>query len=177
LYIIMTKSGPYFFADTTVNVNPSAEELADITELVAEAVQNLNITPKIALLSYANFGSSEGPESIKMRDAVKILHERNPNLIVDGELQANFALNNEMLKEQFPFSPLVGNRVNTLIFPNLAAGNIAYKMMQEIGESEAIGPLLLGMKNPVHILQLGSSVREIVNMVTLAVVDAQVSSK
>lgn len=177
LYIIMTKSGPYFFADTTVNVNPSAEELADITELVAEAVQNLNITPKIALLSYANFGSSEGPESIKMRDAVKILHERNPNLIVDGELQANFALNNEMLKEQFPFSPLVGNKVNTLIFPNLAAGNIAYKMMQEIGESEAIGPLLLGMKNPVHILQLGSSVREIVNMVTLAVVDAQVSSK
>lgn len=177
LYIIMTKSGPYFFADTTVNINPTAEELADITELVAEAVQNLNITPKIALLSYANFGSSEGPESIKMREAVNILHERNPNLIVDGELQANFALNNEMLKEQFPFSPLVGNKVNTLIFPNLAAGNIAYKMMQEIGESEAIGPLLLGMKNPVHILQLGSSVREIVNMVTLAVVDAQVSSK
>jgi len=177
LYIIMTKRGPYFFADTTVNVNPTAEELADITELVAEAVQNLNIKPKIALLSYANFGSSEGPESIKMREAVSILHERNPNLIVDGELQANFALNNEMLKEQFPFSPLVGNNVNTLIFPNLAAGNIAYKMMQEIGESEAIGPLLLGMKNPVHILQLGSSVREIVNMVTLAVVDAQVSSK
>lgn len=177
LYIMMTKSGPYFFADTTINVNPTAEELADITELVAEAVQNLNITPKIALLSYANFGSSEGPESIKMREAVAILHKRNPKLIVDGELQANFALNNEMLKEQFPFSPLVGNKVNTLIFPNLAAGNIAYKMMQEIGESEAIGPLLLGMKHPVHILQLGSSVREIVNMVTLAVVDAQISSK
>jgi len=175
LYIIMTKTGPYFFADTTINVNPSAEELADITVLVAKAVSNLNITPKIALVSYANFGSADGPESIKMREAVRILHDTQPDLLVDGELQANFALNNEMLKEQFPFSRLVGHQVNTLIFPNLAAGNIAYKMMQEIGGAEAIGPLLLGMNNPVHILQLGSSVREIVNMVTLAVVDAQAS--
>jgi malate dehydrogenase (oxaloacetate-decarboxylating)(NADP+) len=175
LYIIMTKSGPYFFADTTININPTAEELAEITVLVAKAVSNLNITPKIALLSYANFGSSEGPESIKMREAVKILHDTHPDLHVDGELQANFALNNQMLKEQFPFSSLVGHQVNTLIFPNLAAGNIAYKMMQEIGGAEAIGPLLLGMNRPVHILQLGSSVREIVNMVTLAVVDAQAS--
>ncbi len=173
LYIMMTKKGPYFFADTTVNINPTAEELAEITVLVAKAVQNLHITPKIALLSYANFGSSEGEDSIKSREAVRILHEKHPNLIVDGELQANFALNGEMLQEQFPFSKLAGQQVNTLIFPNLSAGNIAYKLMQEIGGAEAIGPLLLGMKKPVHVLQLGSSVREIVNMVTLAVVDAQ----
>jgi malate dehydrogenase (oxaloacetate-decarboxylating)(NADP+) len=176
LYIMMTKKGPFFFADTTVNVNPTAEELADITVLVAQAVSNLNITPKIAMLSYANFGSSEGPDSIKVREAVKILHEKHPHLKVDGEIQANFAVNNDMLKEQFPFSTLVGHQVNTLIFPNLAAGNIAYKLLQEIGESEAIGPLLLGMKKPVHVLQLGSSVREIVNMITLAVVDAQAKS-
>jgi malate dehydrogenase (oxaloacetate-decarboxylating)(NADP+) len=176
LYIMMTKKGPFFFADTTVNVNPTAEELANITVLVAQAVSNLNITPKIAMLSYANFGSSEGPDSIKVREAVKILHENHPHLKVDGEIQANFAVNNAMLKEQFPFSTLVGHQVNTLIFPNLAAGNIAYKLLQEIGESEAIGPLLLGMKKPVHVLQLGSSVREIVNMITLAVVDAQAKS-
>ena len=177
LYIIRTKTGTYFFADTTVNVNPTAREIADITVLVAQAVTNLNITPKIALLSYANFGSAEGPESIKMREALQILHAEHPTLTVDGEMQANFAFNNEMLKEQFPFSSLVGHKVNTLIFPNLAAGNIAYKMMQEIGGAEAIGPLLLGMKNPVHILQLGSSVREIINMVVLAVVDAQSRDK
>lgn len=173
LYIMMTKKGTFFFADTTVNMNPSAEELAEITVLVAQAVQNLNIEPKIAMLSYANFGSAEGDDACKVREAVKILHQKHPNLIVDGEVQANFALNNTMLKEQFPFSTLANHKVNTLIFPNLAAGNIAYKLMQEIGESEAIGPLLLGMNKPVHVLQLGSSVREIVNMVTLAVVDAQ----
>lgn len=173
LYIMMTKKGTFFFADTTVNMNPSAEELAEITVLVAQAIQNLNIEPKIAMLSYANFGSAEGDDACKVREAVKILHEKHPKLIVDGEVQANFALNNTMLKEQFPFSTLANHKVNTLIFPNLAAGNIAYKLMQEIGESEAIGPLLLGMNKPVHVLQLGSSVREIVNMVTLAVVDAQ----
>ncbi|HOY48894.1 MAG TPA: NADP-dependent malic enzyme [Flavobacteriales bacterium] len=176
LYIIMTKNGPVFFSDTTVNINPTAEELVDITILTADAVSNLNITPKIALLSYANFGSAEGADALKMREVARMLHERRPDLIVDGELQANFAMNNNMLKEQFPFSCLVDNKVNTLIFPNLAAGNIAYKLMQELASAEAIGPLLLGMKKPVHILQLGSSVREIVNMVTLAVVDAQAHS-
>lgn len=173
LYIMMTKRGPYFFADTTVNMNPSAEELAEITVLTAQAIKNLNIEPRIAMLSYANFGSADGPDAVKVREAVNILHKNHPDLIVDGELQGNFALNNDLLKEQFPFSTLVNNRVNTLIFPNLAAGNIAYKLLQEIGDSEAIGPFLLGMKQPVHVLQLGSSVREIVNMVTLAVVDAQ----
>lgn len=173
MYIMITKQGPYFFADTTMNVNPTAEELAGITALTANVVKQFNIVPRIALLSYSNFGSAEGKVPRKVREAVEILHRQYPGMIVDGEMQANFALNNEMLKEQFPFSDLVDKKVNTLIFPNLAAGNIAYKLMQEMGGAEAIGPVLIGMKKPVHILQLGSSVREIVNMVTIAVVDAQ----
>ena len=168
-----TKQGPYFFADTTMNVNPTVQEVVDITVLSANSVKKLNITPRIALLSYSNFGSSEGEIPNKVREAVEILHKNYPGMIVDGEMQANFALNNELLKEQFPFSDLVDKKVNTLIFPNLAAGNIAYKLIQEMGGAEAIGPVLIGMKKPVHILQLGSSVREIVNMVTIAVVDAQ----
>jgi len=173
MYIMNTKQGPYFFADTTMNVNPTVQELVDITVLSANSVKKLNITPRIALLSYSNFGSSEGEIPNKVREAVEILHKNYPGMIVDGEMQANFALNNELLKEQFPFSDLVDKKVNTLIFPNLAAGNIAYKLIQEMGGAEAIGPVLIGMKKPVHILQLGSSVREIVNMVTIAVVDAQ----
>ncbi|MBL7890018.1 MAG: NADP-dependent malic enzyme [Bacteroidetes bacterium] len=173
MYIMNTKQGPYFFADTTMNVNPTVQELVDITVLTANSVKKLNITPRIALLSYSNFGSSEGEIPNKVREAVEILHKNYPGMIVDGEMQANFALNNELLKEQFPFSDLVDKKVNTLIFPNLAAGNIAYKLIQEMGGAEAIGPVLIGMKKPVHILQLGSSVREIVNMVTIAVVDAQ----
>lgn len=173
MYIIMSKEGPYFFADTTVNVNPTASELVEITNLTAEAVRNLGITPRIALLSYSNFGSSDSDETIKIRQAVQMLHEKYPDIIVDGEMQANFALNNELLQEQFPFSQLSNQKVNTLIFPNLASGNIAYKLMQEMGKFEAIGPILLGLKRPLHILQLGSSIREIVNLVSLAVVDAQ----
>lgn len=173
MYIMNTKQGPYFFADTTMNVNPTAQELVDITVLTANSVKQFNITPRIALLSYSNFGSAEGELPNKVRDAVELLHKNYPGMIVDGEMQANFALNNELLKEQFPFSDLVDKKVNTLIFPTLAAGNIAYKLMQEMGNAEAIGPVLIGMKKPVHILQLGSSVREIVNMVTIAVIDAQ----
>lgn len=173
MYMISNKQGNFFFADTTMNVEPTAQELVDITVLTAQAVRQFNIVPRIALLSYTNFGSAEGPLPKKVREAVAILHRDYPGLIVDGDLQANFALNNELLKEVFPFSELVGKKVNTLIFPNLASGNIAYKMMQELGGAEAIGPILLGMKKPVHILQLGSSVREIVNMVTIAVMDAQ----
>lgn len=173
MYMISNKQGNFFFADTTMNVEPTAQELVDITVLTAQAVRQFNIVPRIALLSYTNFGSAEGPLPEKVREAVAILHRDYPGLIVDGDLQANFALNNELLKEVFPFSELVGKKVNTLIFPNLASGNIAYKMMQELGGAEAIGPILLGMKKPVHILQLGSSVREIVNMVTIAVMDAQ----
>ncbi len=173
LYIMVTKRGPYFFADTTMNTDPTAQQLADIAALTASTVKQFNITPKIAMLSYSNFGSAEGEVPKKVSEAVKILHANYPGLIVDGDIQANFAVNNELLKEQFPFSTLVDRDVNTFIFPNLAAGNIAYKLMQELGGAEAIGPVLMGLKKPVHVLQLGSSVREIVNMITIAVVDAQ----
>lgn len=173
MYIMNTKQGPFFFADTTMNVDPTVQDLVDITVLTANSVKQFNITPRIALLSYSNFGSAEGEVPNKMREATEILHKSYPGMIVDGEMQANFALNDELLKEQFPFSELIDKKVNTLIFPNLASGNIAYKLIQEMGGAEAIGPVLIGMKKPVHILQLGSSVREIVNMVTIAVVDAQ----
>ncbi len=173
LYIIVTKKGPYFFADTTMNSNPTAEELADIAVLTANTVNQFNIKPRIAMLSYSNFGSAEGEVPTKVRKAVEILHKNYPGLIVDGDVQANFAVNNNLLKEQFPFSTLVDKDVNTFIFPNLASGNIAYKLIQELGGAEAIGPVLMGLNKPVHVLQLGSSVREIVNMVIISVVDAQ----
>lgn len=173
LYIMVTKKGPYFFADTTMNVDPTAEELADIAILTANTVKQYNITPRMAMLSYTNFGSAPGEVPDKVAKAVNILHNNYPGLIVDGDLQANFAANNDLLKEQFPFSTLVDKNVNTFIFPNLASGNIAYKLMQELGGAEAIGPVLMGLNHPVHVLQLGSSVREIVNMITIAVVDAQ----
>jgi len=173
MYILFTKKGPFFFADTTVNENPTAEDIVAITALTAKIIERFKITPRIALLSYSNFGSSEGVDPLKMREATRMLHEQHPNLIVDGEIQANFALNKELRNEIFPFSDLAKRNTNTLIFPNLSSGNIAYKLMQEMGGTESIGPILLGMKKPVHILQLGSSVREIVNMVTIAVTDAQ----
>lgn len=173
MYILITKKQPCFFADTTVNINPNAQDLVDITTLTAEAVKRFNIKPRVALLSYSNFGSAEGEDVNKVRKAIDILHKEYPGLIVDGEVQANFALNSRLLNEQFPFSDLAGKSANTLIFPNLSSGNIAYKLMQEMGEAEAIGPILLGMKKAVHILQMGSSVREIVNMVTISVIDAQ----
>jgi len=173
MYILFTKKGPFFFADTTVNVDPSAEDIVDITLLASKIIQRFKVTPRIALLSYSNFGSSEESDTIKMREATKILHERHPDLVVDGEIQANFALNRELRDEIFPFSELARKNTNTLIFPNLSSGNIAYKLMQEMAGFESIGPILLGMKKPVHILQLGSSVREIVNMVTIAVADVQ----
>ena len=173
MYILITKNGPIFFADTTININPTAQDLVDITYLTAKSVERLKIKPKVAMLSFSNFGSSEYEESKKVAEAVKILHKNHPEIIVDGELQANFAMNKEAMKEKFPFSKLANKNVNVLIFPNLSSGNIAYKLVQELGEQEAIGPILLGLNKPVHILQLGSSVREIVNMVTIASVDAQ----
>jgi malate dehydrogenase (oxaloacetate-decarboxylating)(NADP+) len=173
MYILITKQGPFFLADTTVNVNPTAQDIVDITLLTAKIIQRFKITPRIALLSYSNFGSSEEEDAIKMRTAAKILHEKHPEIIVDGEIQANFALNKELRDEIFPFSELARRNTNTLIFPNLSSGNIAYKLLQEMAGFETIGPILMGMKKPVHILQLGSSVREIVNMVTIAVADVQ----
>lgn len=173
MYLMLTNKGPVFFADTTVNINPSTQDLVDLTILVERSVRNLNIKPRIALISYSNFGSNEGESPNKIRDAVTILHKKYPAMVVDGEVQGNFAMNAELLKNNYPFSNLVGEPANTLIFPNLEAGNAAYKILQEIGDSEAVGPILLGLNKSVHILQLDSSVREIVNMVTIAVVDAQ----
>ncbi len=177
MYMMMTKKGPVFFGDTTVNVDPTVDELVDLTLLIDKAVRKFNVQPRIALLSYSNFGSNEGFIPDKTRQAVKILHEQHPGILVDGEMQGNFAINNELLKDNFPFSRLADAPANTLIFPNLESGNIAYKLLQELGGAEAVGPILLGMKKPVHIVQLGSSVREIVNMVTIAVLDVQVKEK
>ncbi|HRY32490.1 MAG TPA: NADP-dependent malic enzyme [Bacteroidales bacterium] len=177
MYIINTKQGPFFFADCTVNKNPSTDQLVEITLQTAFAVQQFNIVPRIALLAYSNFGSNTGEVPMKVRDAVSILHKEYPDLVVDGELQANVALNAELMKNEFPFSKLVDGPANTLIFPFLSAGNIAYKLMQEMARFEVIGPVLNGLDKSVHVLQLGSSVSEIVNMVTIAVLDAQCVEK
>ncbi|REJ61961.1 MAG: NADP-dependent malic enzyme [Bacteroidetes bacterium] len=173
MYTLLTKRGPMFFADTTINLDPTVEEIIQMVLNVADTVRRTNIEPKVALLSYSNFGSSNGPDARKMAQASKILRKEHPELIVDGEIQANFALNPDLLEESFPFSDLVGHRANVFIFPNLAAGNITYKMLQSFGAAEAIGPMLIGTQKSAHVLQLGASVREIVNMATLAAVDAR----
>lgn len=173
MYMMLTKKGPVFFGDTTVNENPTVDELVDITVLLDQSVRKFNIQPRVAMLSYSNFGSNDGAVPEKVRQAVRLLHEKHKNIIVDGDMQANFAMNTELLRDNYPFSTLVGAPANVLVFPNLESGNIAYKLLQEIGDAEAVGPILLGLNKPVHILQLGSSVREIVNMVTIAVVDVQ----
>lgn len=173
MYTLLTKRGPMFFADTTINLDPTVEEIVQIVLNVADTVRRTNIEPKVALLSYSNFGSSNGPDARKMAQASRILRKDYPDLIVDGEVQANFALNPKLLEESFPFSDLVGHKANVFIFPNLAAGNITYKMLQSFGAAEAIGPMLIGTQKSAHVLQLGASVREIVNMATLAAVDAR----
>ncbi|MEP6712019.1 MAG: NADP-dependent malic enzyme [Ferruginibacter sp.] len=177
MYLVFTKRGPLFLADTTVNFNPTAEELAEITLLVAKEVKQFNIVPKIAMLSYSNFGSSDSPEANLVRKAREIVKAKDPSLICDGEMQGILAFNKEILKENYPFTELVKGEVNTLIFPNLAAGNIAYNLLQEVGGTDSIGPILLGLNKPVHVLQLGSSIRSIYNMVVIAVVDAQGKTK
>ncbi|MCO6495122.1 MAG: NADP-dependent malic enzyme [Bacteroidetes bacterium] len=173
MYIMMTKKGPYFFADTTVNINPNWEQLVEITRQVHKKVQNFGVEPRIAMLSYSNFGSSKGEIPDKMQKAVAYLHKNHPEIVVDGEMQANFALNKELLSENFPFSNLVNSDINTFIFPELASGNIAYNFAKSFGKTETMGPILMGLKRSVHILQLASTVREIVNMVAVAVIDAQ----
>ncbi len=173
MYIIMNSKGTWFFSDTTVNLNPTAEELVDIIGLTARGVKFFDIDPRIAVLSYSNFGSSKGEVPQKTSTAVRMARQKYPHLIIDGDIQANVALNTTLQQENFPFSALAKEGANTLIFPNLAAGNIAYKLLMEIGGAEAIGPILLGMKKSVHVLQLGSSIRDIVNMAAIAVVDAQ----
>ena len=177
MYIMFTKRGPLFLADTTINFQPTAEELAEITLLVAKEVNHFNIKPRIAMLSYSNFGSSNSPEANLVRKAREIVKQKAPNLICDGEVQGILAFNKELLKENYPFTELLDGDVNTLIFPNLSAGNIAYNLLQEVGGADAVGPILLGLNKPVHVLQLGSSIRSIFNMVLIAVVDAQMKSE
>ena len=177
MYILNSSKGPLFMADTTINVNPDARELYEIALLTANAVRQFNIEPRVAFLSYSNFGSFENEETIKVREAVRLMKDLHPEIVADGEIQANLAFNQDVLAQNYPFCDLLGGRTNTLIFPDLAAGNIAYKLLSEVENVEAIGPVLLGMKKPIHILQLGSSVREIINMVSIAVVDAQVKEE
>ena len=177
MYLLLTKKGPLFLADTTVNINPTAEEIADITLLVAKEVRNFNMIPRVAMLSYSNFGSSDTPEAKKMAEATKIVKQKNPNLIVDGEMQGMLAFNKEILRDNYPFSDLVDADVNVLIFPNLTAGNISYHLLKEVGGVDIIGPILLGLKKPVNVLQLGSDVRNIINMATVSVVDAQLKTR
>ncbi len=177
MYIVMNKKGNFFFADCSVNLDPTAEELVEIIGLAARGVKFFDIEPRVAVLSYSNFGSSKGVIPDKTNKAVKLAKAKYPDLVLDGEIQANVAFDTELQKEIYPFSALAEKGANTLIFPNLAAGNIAYKLLMEIGGAEAIGPILLGMKKPVHILQLGSSIRDIINMAAIAVVDAQLHER
>lgn len=171
--IMMTPRGPLFLADTAININPTAEELAEIAVMTAREVQAFGFEPVMAMLSYSNYGSSSKPEARKVKQAVKLLHQNYPELIVDGEIQADFALNPEMGAQTFPFSKLANRKVNTLIFPNLDSANITYKLMKELHGVKSIGPVMLGLDKPIHILQLGASVEEIINMTSIAVIDAQ----
>ncbi|CAN1528727.1 SfcA Malic enzyme [Flavobacteriaceae bacterium] len=175
--MMMTNRGPMFLSDTAINPNPSADDLAKIALMTAKTVRMFGLEPIIAMISYSNFGSSTNESASKVRAAVKFLHENHPELQVDGEVQADFALNPDMLKDKFPFSKLAGKKVNTLIFPNLESANITYKLLKELYKVDSIGPIMLGMDKPVHIFQLGASVEEMVNMVAVAVVDAQEKDK
>ncbi|PQV45982.1 allosteric NADP-dependent malic enzyme [Jejuia pallidilutea] len=171
--IMMTKRGPMFLSDTSINIDPTAKDLAKIAVMTSKVIKTFGFEPVIAMTSYSNFGSSDNEKASKVREAVSILHRNYPELVVDGELQTDFALNDKMLRDQFPFSKLVGRKVNGLVFPNLDAANITYKLLKELNEADSIGPIMMGMRKPVHILQLDASVDEIVNMTAIAVVDAQ----
>ena len=173
IYIVMTKEGPLFLSDCTVNTNPTAEDLVEITLQTAEIVKRFKLEPNVAMLSYSNFGSVDAEGPIKVRQAVCKLHREHPELNVDGEIQANIALDQDLMKDSFPFSKIMGKRVNTLIFPNLSSANIAYKLLNKTAGFEIIGPILNGMNKPVHVLQMGSGVNEIVNMIMVAVMEAQ----
>ncbi len=171
--LMLTKQGPLFLSDTSLNINPNAEQLAKIAINTAKTVKMFGIEPVIGILSFSNFGSSDSEEAEKISSAIKILHKKNPEIIVDGPIQSDFALNKEMLKDRFPFSNLNGRKVNTLIFPNLDSANISYKIIKELDDAISIGPILIGLNRPVHILQLGASVEEIVNMAAISAIDSQ----
>jgi malate dehydrogenase (oxaloacetate-decarboxylating)(NADP+) len=173
MYVIMNKNGTFFFSDTTINHTPSARTLVDTALLTASEVRKFNMEPVIAMVSYSNFGSTRAGSPTRVKQAVEYMHKEYPDLIVDGEMQANYAFNKNLRMEKFPFSKLSDKNVNTVIFPNLSSGNIAYKMMREIGDSDIIGPILLGIKKPVNVLQMGASVREIVDMAVITAINAQ----
>ena len=175
--IMITQRGPMFLSDTAININPSANDLIKIAQMTSGVVKMFGLEPVMAMISYSNFGSSKDKTATKVKEAVSYLHRRHPQLLVDGELQTDFALNSEMLKANFPFSRLANKKVNTLIFPNLESANITYKLLKELNKAESIGPIMMGLRKPVHILQLGASVDEIVNMTAVAVVDAQQKGK
>jgi len=181
MYVVFTKKGPYFFADTTVNLDPDWKTLAETALLTADAIRSFNIEPVIAMVSFSNFGSIKISEHTlgpaRARQATQYLHQNYPDLLVDGEMQANFALNKDLLKSKFSFSKIADHDVNTLIFSNLSSGNAAYKIMQEIGGTEVIGPILMGINKPIHVVPLECSVREVVHMTTIAVADAQLANK
>ncbi|MFT5436592.1 MAG: malate dehydrogenase (oxaloacetate-decarboxylating)(NADP+) [Ulvibacter sp.] len=175
--LMLTKRGPIFISDTSINIEPTAKELAKIAQMTNYTMKMFGLSPVIAMISYANFGSSKHPNAKKVKEAVEILHKSNPDMVIDGGLQTDFALNPNMLKENFPFSKLAGKKVNALIFPNLDSANSNYKLLKELNNAESIGPIMLGMRKSVHILQLGASVEEIVNMAAVSVVDAQQKEK
>jgi malate dehydrogenase (oxaloacetate-decarboxylating)(NADP+) len=172
LYLMITQQGIYFFADATVNIEPSAEDLAEIAISAAETAERFDVKPRIALLSFSNFGSTRHPLADKVRRAVELVKQRAPSLMVDGEMQAETAITPEIIEQTYPFSSLKGG-ANVLIFPNLEAGNVAYKLLARLGGAEAVGPILMGLSKPVHVLQRGAEVNEIVNVAAIAVVDAQ----
>ncbi|MFM6914669.1 MAG: phosphate acyltransferase, partial [Aquirufa sp.] len=173
MYLLLSKQGPLFFSDTTINFSPSVADIVEITELTSETVERFNLKPKIAMLSYSNFGSADGDDALKMRAATHILQEKHPTWVIEGEMQAHLAFDKELRQQNYPFATLGNDTANTLIFPNLSSANIAYNLLKEAADIEYIGPILLGLRKPVHVLQLGASVREIVNMVAIAVVEAQ----
>ncbi len=175
--LMLTKSGPLFLSDTTINVEPSAKQLAKIASMTGQMAKIFGMEPIIGMLSFSNFGSSRYPQAKKVSEAVSYLHRSNPKLIVDGPIQSDFALNKNLLQDRFPFSSLSNKKVNVLVFPNLDAANITYKLIKELDEGLSIGPILMGLSEPIHILQLGASVSEIVNMSAVAVVDAQTKNK
>ncbi|CAL2058429.1 NADP-dependent malic enzyme [Tenacibaculum sp. 190524A05c] len=175
--LLLTKQGPMFLSDTTININPNAKELAKITHYTSILARMFGMKPNVAMLSFSNFGSTKSETSVKIREAVEYMHEHYPDLVVDGEIQADFALNEELLSKEFSFSKLKGKKVNVLIFPNLESANITYKLMKQVNGAESIGPILLGLSKPVHVLQLDASVDEMVNMAAVAVVDAQEREK
>ena len=175
--MMLTDRGPIFISDTSINIDPKAKELAKIGFMTSKIVEMFGIKPVMAMLSYTNFGSSKHPNAGKVTDAVAYLHRYYPDLVVDGPLQSDFALNRDMLEERFPFSEIAKKNVNTLIFPNLESANITYKLMKELNKNQSVGPILLGLKEPIHVLQLGASVDEIVNMAAVAVIDAQQKQK